>query len=91
MQNKNTNELNQRIKEFENKNKKTTPKKINQSALGLGFKISIDFIVPIFVSILIGIGIDKIFFTKPIFFLIFLVLGIITGFYSLYKSVKNLN
>ena len=91
MQNKNTNEFNQRIKEFENKNKKTTPKKTNQSALGLGFKISIDFVVPIFVSILIGIGIDKIFFTKPIFFLIFLVLGILTAFFNIYKFLNKLN
>ena len=65
--------------------KKTTPK-----ALGVGMKISLDLISPIIVGVLIGLGFDKIFSTKPIFFLIFLLLGIITGFISVIKSMKSL-
>ena len=66
-------------------------KKNDPKGLGIGMKISLDLISPIIVGILIGLGFDKFFSTKPIFFLIFLLLGIITGFYSLYKSVKKLN
>ena len=57
----------------------------------IGLKISLDLISSIIVGALIGFGLDKIFLTKPVFFIIFLVLGIITGFYSLFKTVKKLN
>ena len=65
-------------------------KKPEPKGLGIGMKISLDLISPIIVGILIGLGFDKIFSTKPIFFLIFLLLGIITGFISVIKSMKSL-
>ena len=71
------------------KNKKNTPKKI--SGYGIGMKISLDLLSSILVGAMIGLGIDNFFSTKPIFLLIFLVLGIIAGFYNLYKSAENLN
>ena len=46
-------------------------KKPEPKGLGIGIKISLDLISPIIVGILIGVGFDKIFSTKPIFFLIF--------------------
>ena len=54
-------------------------------------KISLDLFSSILVGSMIGLGIDNFFSTKPIFLLIFLVLGIIAGFYNLYKSAQNLN
>ena len=71
------------------KKPKTTYYKNNGYSIGL--KISLDFISSIIVGALIGYGLDKIFSTKPVFFVIFLVLGIITGFYSLFKTAKKLN
>ena len=65
-------------------------KKTEPEGLGIGMKISLDLISPIIVGILIGLGIDKVFSTKPVFFLIFLLLGIITGFISVIKSMKSL-
>ena len=65
-------------------------KKPEPTGLGIGMKISLDLISPIIVGILIGLGFDKIFSTKPIFFLIFLLLGIITGFIGVIKSMKSL-
>ncbi len=65
-------------------------KKPEPQGLGIGMKISLDLISPIIVGILIGLGFDKIFSTKPVFFLIFLLLGIITGFISVIKSMKSL-
>ena len=65
-------------------------KRTEPQGLGIGMKISLDLISPIIVGILIGLGFDKIFSTKPIFFLIFLLLGIITGFISVIKSMKSL-
>ena len=53
--------------------------------------MSLDLFSSILVGMMIGLGIDNFFSTKPIFLLIFLVLGIIAGFYNLYKSAQNLN
>ena len=85
----------EKLKEFREKiskidAKKTSPKntKLNNN-LSVGFKISLDLISPIIAGILIGIGVDKFFSTKPIFFVIFLLLGIVAGVFYIFKSAKN--
>ena len=82
--------LKEKIKVFEEKsnlNKKNhSPKNVN-----VGIRVSIDLISTIIVSILIGVGIDKIFSTPPIFFIIFLLLGVITGFYNIIRFMNKLN
>ena len=86
--------LSDKISEKLNTNKISNEKKNNlknKSGYGLGIKISLDLLSSAVVGTLIGIGLDKIFLTKPIFFIIFLLLGFIAGFFNLYKSVKNLN
>jgi len=57
---------------------------------GIGFKIATDFVASIFVGAFIGLGFDKIFSSKPIFFLIFLILGIAGAFLNIYRTVINL-
>ena len=84
--NNNLEEFKERLKNIKVKRKK----KPEPKGLGIGMKISLDLISPIIVGTLIGLGFDKIFSTKPIFFLIFLLLGIITGFLSVIKSMKSL-
>ena len=83
------NDLSKRLEQKLKKSKTNNYYKNNGYSIGL--KISMDLISSIIVGVLIGLGIDKIFSTKPIFFIIFLVLGIITGFYSLFKTMKKLN
>ena len=76
---------------LEQKLKKSKTNCYKNNGYSIGLKISLDLISSIIVGALIGYGLDKIFLTKPVFFIIFLVLGIITGFYSLFKTVKKLN
>ena len=76
---------------LEQKLKKSKTNCYKNNGYSIGLKISLDLISSIIVGALIGFGLDKIFLTKPVFFIIFLVLGIITGFYSLFKTVKKLN
>ena len=83
------NDLSERLEQKLKKAKTNNLYKNNGYSIGL--KISMDLISSIVVGVLIGLGLDKIFLTKPIFFIIFLVLGIITGFYSLFKTMKKLN
>ena len=82
------NDLSERLEQKLKKAKTNNLYKNNGYSIGL--KISMDLISSIVVGVLIGLGLDKIFLTKPIFFIIFLVLGIITGFYSLFKTMKKL-
>ena len=82
------NDLSKRLEQKLKKSKTNNYSKNNGYSIGL--KISMDLISSIIVGVLIGLGLDKIFLTKPIFFIIFLVLGIITGFYSLFKTMKKL-
>ena len=63
----------------------------NNNGYSIGLKISLDLMSSILVGAFIGYGLDKVFSTKPIFFIVFLVLGIITGFYSLFKTIKKLS
>ena len=76
---------------LEQKLKKPKTNYYKSNGYSIGLKISLDLISSIIVGAFIGYGLDKIFLTKPVFFIIFLVLGIITGFYSLFKTVKKLN
>ena len=85
--NSNLEKFKERLKNIEENRHK---KKTEPQGLGIGMKISLDLISPIIVGILIGLGFDKIFSTKPVFFLVFLLLGIITGFISVIKSMKSL-
>ena len=90
MQDKNE-ELKKKINEFkQNKNIGFKSNIHTSSMLGPGLKISIDLIASIFVGIMIGLGMDKLFSTKPIFFLIFLLLGVAAGFVKMYRSFINL-
>ena len=76
---------------LEQKLKKPKTNHYKNNGYSIGLKISLDLMSSIIVGALIGYGLDKIFLTKPVFFIIFLVLGIITGFYSLFKTMKKLN
>ena len=65
--------------------------KNSRSGYGIGMKMSLDLISSVIAGSLIGAGIDIFFSTKPIFFIIFLLLGIVAGFFGMYKTVKNIN
>ena len=80
-------EIEKKIKEIES-NKNLKQPKIN--GFGVGMKISLDLISPIVVGVLIGIGFDNFFLTKPIFFIIFLLLGIVAGFMNIIINMNKL-
>lgn len=52
--------------------------------------LGIMLVLPAMICVFIGAFLDKIFGTKHLMTLIFLLLGIITGFFSAYKSLKTL-
>ena len=88
MKNDDLGSLKSRIDDVE---KKTVKKNINKyNGLSIGLKLSLEIISPIIAGVLIGLGFDKFFSTKPIFFICFLLLGVVAGFFNIYKTVNKL-
>ena len=85
----NLKELSKKLDDYKLKNitKNKNKSEVSPTPLGLGLKISLDFVAAVVVGVLIGLGFDMLFNSKPIFFLIFLILGIAAGFMSMYRSI----
>tara|TARA_B100001057_G_scaffold387377_1_gene394537 strand:+ start:223 stop:522 length:300 start_codon:yes stop_codon:yes gene_type:complete len=85
----NLKELSKKLDDYKLKNikKNKNKSKVSSAPLGLGLKISLDFVASVVVGVLIGLGFDMLFNSKPIFFLIFLIFGIAAGFMSMYRSI----
>ncbi|MDO8426425.1 MAG: AtpZ/AtpI family protein [Deltaproteobacteria bacterium] len=51
--------------------------------------MGITMVASTFIGLLIGIYLDKFFSTKPVFTIIFLILGIAAGFKSMFETIKK--
>ncbi len=51
--------------------------------------VGITMVASTFIGLLIGIYLDKFFSTKPVFTIIFLILGIAAGFKSMFETIKK--
>lgn len=54
-----------------------------------GARAGIELVGAVIGGALIGYGLDYVFKTSPAFFIIFILLGVITGFYNIYKITMN--
>ncbi len=61
----------------------------NDENVGIGARAGTELVGAIIGGGLLGYGLDYYFETTPIFFLICLILGVITGFYNIYKITMN--
>lgn len=59
--------------------------KFNLEYLNLGYYI----LTPILAGVFLGLVLDKLLATKPVFLLILLLLGTVASFYNLFKLTKN--
>lgn len=55
-----------------------------------GVQAGLELVAAIGVSTAMGYGLDQWLETKPLFLIIFLLLGIATGFYNVYRISQNL-
>ncbi len=55
-----------------------------------GMRLSVDFISPIIVGIFMGFWLDRWLSTTPLFLLILFFLGILAGFWNLYRMAQRL-
>lgn len=58
-------------------------------AWALILQIGISMLVPILLCIFVGIWLDKVFDTKPILMIIFIILGVGAGFRSVYVLTRD--
>ncbi len=75
-------------KEYE-KDYNPKPEKDGES-INVGARAGIELVGGMLGGGLIGFLLDKAFDTSPILFLLFLILGVFTGFYNIYKITNNL-
>jgi ATP synthase protein I len=61
-------------------------KPVNYKDIGWASSLGLTLVFSTVIGFVIGIGLDKLFNTSPIFTLTFLVLGIVSGFYTIIKE-----
>ena len=91
-----TNILKNKLKNLENKltilkthkSKEMPSKSPTSSGIRYAVTICSELIAGILVGCFIGYYIDNFFLTKPLFFIVFMILGIIGGFWNIIKSFK---
>lgn len=71
-----------------NKKKDKANRQINK-AIGQYSMMSVSISMCVIVGFLFGNFLDKKFSTQPIFLIIFLIMGIIASYRTLFKSIKN--
>ncbi|WP_347939198.1 AtpZ/AtpI family protein [Rickettsia oklahomensis] len=79
------NNIKARIKEL--KSAKLSNSKIQQEISP--FTIAIDLVAGAMVGVVSGIFTDKFFYSKPLFLIIFTIIGIIAGFNIIRQKVNN--
>lgn len=62
----------------------------NQDNMRLGMRAGAELVTAIVAGALIGYWLDKYFETKPLFLLVMLVLGVITGFVNVWRTTQGI-
>jgi len=77
--------------EFEKKLAKNISKKSfwDKNPLEKYLNIGYYLIAPIIIFLMLGLWVDKVLKTKPFFVLFFLLLGVLSSFYNLYRLIKE--
>lgn len=63
----------------------------SSSGLGLGFRVSIEFVVGVAVGVAIGYGLDRWLGTAPLMMVLFLLLGGAAGVMNAYRAAKGMD
>lgn len=63
----------------------------SSTGLGLGFRVSIEFVAGVAIGVGIGYGLDRWLGTAPIMMVVFLLLGGAAGVLNAYRAAKGLD
>ena len=67
----------------------STNQSINAKNYSIALNVSIELITGIGLGVFFGLIVDNYLQTKPIMLIIFLILGTLTGFYNMFKTLKR--
>jgi len=77
------------VEQIERKTKESKKSFWDKNPLEKYLNIGYYLIIPIIIFLMLGLWLDKVFKTKPFFVLFFLLVGILSSFYNLYRLVKE--
>ena len=85
-------DFNKRLGNLKKLNSKIKNQKKNKDFkdFGVYLKSGVELVSAIIIALVIGIFLDNYFQSKPIFLIIFLILGFAAGIMNVYRSVKKL-
>jgi Uncharacterized protein conserved in bacteria len=63
----------------------------SSSGLGLGFRVSIEFVAGVAVGVGVGYGLDRWLGTAPVMMVLFLLLGGAAGVMNAYRAAKGMD
>lgn len=69
--------------------KKNLKKNRTISTVGDYLNLGWNLVTPILLGVFLGISLDKMFRTKPIFILFFIAISVIVSFYNLIQLIKS--
>mgnify|MGYP001387103789 FL=1 len=84
------NQLNQKIEAAKSKNQSDSHSSIPPSQLGKVMKLTVEIVAAVGIGVGIGILLDNFFNTRPLFIIIFFLLGSCAGILNVFRVAKSM-
>ena len=81
--------LNRKLEEFKSKKEKDSPKRIKVQ--NDGWRMIIELVTGMLLGVSLGLGLDYIIGSEPIFLIIFSLLGFMAGVKTMIATAKKMN
>ena len=85
----NLDKLNRKLEEFKSKKEKDSPKRIKVQ--NDGWRMIIELVTGMLLGVSLGLGLDYIIGSEPIFLIIFSLLGFMAGVKTMMSTAKKMN
>lgn len=66
------------------------PIRPRNEGMGVGMRMATDMVAGVLVGLFIGYNLDVFFATKPLFLLIFMIIGMVSGIVNVIRTAKRL-
>ena len=87
--NANLDKLDRKLEEFKSKKEKVSPKRIKVQ--NDGWRMIIELVTGMLLGVSLGLGLDYMIGSKPIFLIIFSLLGFMAGVKTMMATAKKMN
>ncbi len=86
-----TNDIKNRIADLKSRYADAPPERPRNQGMAVGFRVATDMVSGVLVGVFIGYQLDSFFNTKPIFLLIFIVIGMAAGIINVIRTANRLD